>query len=57
MKKPDLKVPADIFLALARAYKCQPQELCERDQYMIVDQLEHRAVRKWAEFRKAVKNE
>jgi len=49
--KPAVEVPAELFLAMARAYKQQPQERCEKGHWFEVDLLERRAYRKLAQKR------
>lgn len=55
MKEPTIQVPVSVFLALARVYAEEPQELVNRQTYFETVQLEKKAYRKWKEYRKSLK--
>lgn len=55
IKEPTLQVPVTVFLELVRLYKENPQEILNRQTYLIADHLERKAYRKYLGFKKALK--
>lgn len=55
MKEPTIQVPVSVFLALARVYAEEPQELVNRQTYLETLQLEQKAYRKWKEYSESLK--
>lgn len=57
MAEPTIQVPVSVFLDLVRVYKEEPQELVNRQSYLIADALERKATRKYREYRKQLKEQ
>jgi len=55
MKEPSVQVPVSVLLDLIRVYAQEPQELVNRNSYLVAISLERKAYRKYQEYRKQLK--